>query len=83
MNYRKEIRRIDSELEQSFPNFPIGRHLALAFEGEDTAALSDKQYYTILQKYQHELEFGGAISDTFESDIIEDASHLFDEQIED
>lgn len=82
MNYRAEIRKIDKELAQDFPNFPIGRHLALAFDGIDTATLTDKEFYKIFQQYQHDIELGGPISDTFEDDVISDSFNLFKEEEE-
>lgn len=83
-NFREIIHLLE-ELHKAYPTYSIGRHVSTAFSDYgDIWGLSDKEFAFALAKYKTQLELG-FVPDSEESlsQIIDDATHLFEPDIDD
>lgn len=75
-NYFKQIIKILEELNKSFPQHNLGKHLSTALDGHNIWALSDKDLLICLKDYKTELEIDIPHKENDVEDIIKQGMNL-------
>lgn len=86
-NYYKSIVNVLLQLHKDHPSYDLGKHLSIALsEYTDLFNVPDKEFLSLLKKYQAEIAQEQDITDAYIDQIISDASdlsHILDENEDD
>jgi hypothetical protein len=75
-NYYRQIIKVLEALNNSHPEYNMGKHLATALDGHNIWGLSDKELLQCLKDYKVELEMDIPHKDDDEEEIIKQAFNL-------
>jgi hypothetical protein len=77
LNHYRQIIQILEHLHKAHPTYNMGRHISTAVDASDLWGVSDKELFTLLKKYETELEMDVNHIDEEEIDaIIKDGMNL-------
>jgi|TARA_R110000744_G_scaffold195287_3_gene314278 hypothetical protein len=75
--YIKQIIETINLLKVNHPKISIGKHIATALDGENIWSLTDKEFASLLDDYQSQLDAVEVFDENFDVDkIIEDSMDL-------